>query len=194
MKGKATRSSAYGTHGRGGFTLIEIMIAVVVGTVATYMLSTSVTAAVANTVTRQQRAVAAEGAMNCMEQIRSRPMELVFALFNENPEDDPDGAGTAFGPYFDVVGLSPVLDEQGQPQPIGRVLLPGDGTTLDETFEQPEFGLPRDLNGDLLILAGDCSRDYLVLPVTVRVEWRSQLGDRSLEVSTLLMDLEKTDL
>lgn len=179
---------------RGGFTLIEIMIAVVVGTVATYMLSTSVTAAVANTVTRQQRAVAAEGAMNCMEQIRSKPMELVFALFNENPGDDPGGEGTAFGPYFDVVGLSPVLDEEGVPQPIGQVLLPGDGTTLDETFEQPEFGLPRDLNGDLHVLPGDCSSDYLVLPVTVRVEWRSQLGDRSLEISTLLMDLEKTDL
>ena len=92
------------------------------------------------------------------------------------------------------MGLSAVLDEQGQPKPIGQVLLPGDGAVLDETFEQPKFGLPRDLNGDLHILPGDCSMDYLVLPVTVRVEWRSQLGDRSLEVSTLLMDLEKTDL
>ena len=169
------------------------MIAVVVATVATYMLSTSVTAAVANTVTRQQRAVAAEGAMNCMEQIRSMPMERVFALFNENPADDPEGEGTAFGPYFDVVGLSAVLDERGEPKPIGRVLLPGDGTVLDETFEQPEFGLTRDLDGDLHVLPGDCSGDYLVLPVTVRVEWRSQLGNRSLEVSTLLMDLEKAD-
>lgn len=194
MKAKGTASGARAARGQGGFTLIEVMIAIVVGTVATYMLSTSVTAAVANTVTRQQRAVAAEGAMNCMEQIRSMPMELVFALFNENPSDDPDGEGTAFGPYFDVVGLSAVLDEQGQPKPIGQVLLPGDGAVLDETFEQPEFGLPRDLNGDLHILPGDCSMDYLVLPVTVRVEWRSQLGDRSLEVSTLLMDLEKTNL
>jgi len=178
---------------RGGFTLVEVMIAIVVGTVATYILSTSVTAAVANTISRQQQAVAAEGAMNCMEQIRSMPVESVFALFNDDPSDDPDGAGTAFGSFFDVEGLAPTCDETGAPRAIGRVLLPGAGALLDETLDQPEFGLPRDLDGDLLVLPGDCSKQYLLLPVTIRIEWRSRLGDRKLELSTLLVDLEKVN-
>lgn len=185
------RDTTRSGRSRGGFTLVEVMIAMVVGTVATYILTTSVTASVANTVTRQQQAVAAEGAMNCMEQIRSTPVELVFALFNEDPSDDPDGVGTAFGSIFDVEGLSPVLDKNGNPCPIGQVLLPGHGAVLDETLEQAAFGLPRDLDGDLRVLAGDCSDRYLVLPVTVRIHWRSRLGDRSLELSTLLVDLEK---
>lgn len=174
-----------------GFTLVEVMIAVVVGTVATYILSSSVTSAVSSTVTRQQRAVAAEGAMNRMELIRATPVDAVFALFNADPTDDPGGVGTAPGPHFSVDGLPPVLDEDGEPLPIGTVLLPGLGAVLDETLEQPEFGLPRDLDGDLEVRPGDCSRRYLVLPVTVRIRWRSRLGDRSLELSTLLVDLEK---
>ncbi len=169
------------------------MIAVVVATVATYILSASVTAAVTSTVVRRQRIVAAEGAVNCMEQIRSMPMGVVFALFNDDPSDDPGGEGTAPGPFFDVEGLAPTLDERGQPRPTGRVLLPGAGALLDEALDQPEFGLPRDLNGDLMVLPGDCSKDYLVLPITVRIEWQSQLGGRNLEVSTLLVNLEKLD-
>ena len=76
---------------------MEVMIAIVVGTVATYILSTSVTAAVANTISRQQQAVAAEGAMNCMEQIRSMPVESVFALFNDDPTKNKASAQR----YFD---------------------------------------------------------------------------------------------
>lgn len=186
-------SRTRGDKGLRGFTVVEVMIAVVVGTVATYILSASVTAAVMSTASRQQRVVAAEGAVNCMEQIRSMPMALVFALFNDDPSDDPDGEGTGRGPFFDVEGLSPVLDEQGEPRPTGRVLLPGDGAVLDETLDQPQFGLPRDLDGDLEVLPGDCSSDYLVLPVTVRIEWRTKLGDRTMEVSTLLVNLEKLD-
>lgn len=188
-----TLSGSHRDRGTRGFTLVEVMIAVVVGTVATSILSASLTAAVTSTVIRQQRVVAAESAVNCMEQIRSMPMSLVFALFNEDPSDDPSGEGTAFGAFFDVEGLAPVLDEHGQPRPTGQVLLPGDGATLDETLDQPQFGLPRDLDGDLKVLPGDRSDDYLVLPVTVRIEWRTKLGDRTLEVSTLLVNLEKLD-
>lgn len=169
------------------------MIALFVGTVATYILSTSVTSAVANTVTRQERAVAAEAAMNRMEALRATPVELVFALFNDDPSDDPAAAGSGPGATFDVDGLRPILDGQGDPLPVGRVLLPGEGAVLDETLVQPEFGLPRDLDGDLEVRPGDCSDRYLVLPVTVRVEWRSRLGDRAFELSTLLVDLEKLD-
>jgi prepilin-type N-terminal cleavage/methylation domain-containing protein len=179
---------------RRGFTLLEVMIAMAIATVATSILSTSVTSLLANTMTRQQRTIAAEGAMNCLEQIRSTPAELVFALFNSDPSDDPDGEGTGFGPLFSIEGLDPVLDNAGNPLPIGTVLLPGNGAVLDESFDQPEFGLPRDLDGDLMVSAGDCSDCYLVLPVTVRIRWQSRLGERSLEMSVLLVDMEKLTL
>lgn len=172
-------------------TLVEVMVAILVLTVAVFILSSTVTASVSHSIVKAQRTLAVEAAMGTIERIRALPQEDVFALYNDVHSDDPYGAGTGPGATFDVEGLDPVLDPEGNPVPIGKVLLPGQGEVLDESSSQPEFGLPRDLDGDLTIASGNCADRYIVLPLTVRIEWLSRLGPRSLEMSTMLADLEK---
>ncbi|MEL6907329.1 MAG: prepilin-type N-terminal cleavage/methylation domain-containing protein [Planctomycetota bacterium] len=175
---------------RAGFTLVEVMVAIMVLTVATYILSSTVTAAVSHSIVKSQRTLAAEAAMNAIEQIRAMPQEDVFALFNDVTSDDPYGPGTGPGPTFDVPGLDPVL-AGGVPLPIGQVLLPGQNGVLNEALSQPEFGLPRDLDGNLFVEAGNCASSYIVLPLVVRVEWQSKLGPRNFELATMLADMPR---
>lgn len=166
------------------------MVAILVLTVATYILSSTVTASVSHSIVKSQRSLAAEAAMNAIEQIRAMPQEDVFALFNEIPADDPYGAGTGPGPNFNVPGLDPIM-VSGAPLPIGQVLLPGRNGVLNEAMSQPEFGLPRDLDGNLFVEAGDCAGSYIVLPIIVRVQWQSRLGPREFELATMLADMPR---
>jgi hypothetical protein len=62
---------------------------------------------------------------------------------------------------------------------------------LRENAELPILGLPRDLNGDLIVDSSDHAADYLVLPAIVRIEWRGRLGPRQFEMSTMFVDLQK---
>ncbi|MEM6571379.1 MAG: prepilin-type N-terminal cleavage/methylation domain-containing protein [Planctomycetota bacterium] len=178
---------------RSGFSIVEVMVSVVIVTVAVYILTSTVTAAVSHSIVKRQRTLAVEAAMNVIERMRALPPEDVFALFNEDAADDPYGQGTGFGPLFDVEGLDGLLDENGEELPVGQVLLPGDGSILDESADQPEFGLPRDLDGNLVIEAGDCADRYIVLPVLVRVEWMSRLGPRRFDMATMVVDLAKLE-
>lgn len=168
-------------------------MSIVVVTVAVYILTSTVAAAVSHSVVKRQRSAAVEGAMNVIERMRALPPQDVFALFNEDSADDPYGEGTGFGPTFEVQGLDGLIDAAGNEAPVGRVMLPGDGAILDETFEQPLFGLPRDLDGNLVIEPGNRADSYIVLPVLVRVEWMSRLGPRRFDMATMVVDLAKFD-
>lgn len=167
------------------------MVALSVLTVASYILTTTIMAAVSHTVVKRQKTAAVEASMNLIERMRALPPQDIFALFNDDPSDDPYGVATGPGPFFDVEGLDGLLDELGARQPVGRVLLPGQGAVLDETFVQPQFGLPRDLDGNLAVESGDCSSRYILLPVVVRVEWLSRLGPRRFDVATMVVDMAK---
>lgn len=168
-------------------TLPEIMVALMVLSVAVYILSTTVAASVQNARLKSQRTLAADATMNQIELIRALPQEDVFALYNSTATDDPYGAGTGPGPRFDVAGLDPVPGEES----VGQVLVPGRGAILDESLDQPDFGLPRDLDGNMAIEDGDRSDTYIVLPVIVRVRWNSRRGPREFEMHTMLADLAK---
>ena len=65
------------------------------------------------------------------------------------------------------------------------------GFALREDEIAAELGLPRDLNGDLLIDDQDHSGDYIVLPVIVRVSWTGKAGNRQFEIATMLAKLKK---
>ena len=77
-------------------------------------------------------------------------------------------------------------DPDGLP---GQILFPADPldpTSLREDLQAPEFGLPRDLDGDTIEDSEDHSGDYQMLPVVIRVQWRGGSGNRIIEVSTVL--------
>ncbi|MDF1838121.1 MAG: prepilin-type N-terminal cleavage/methylation domain-containing protein [Planctomycetota bacterium] len=172
---------------RQGFTLVEVMIALTVVSVAVYMLSSTITATMAHSTARKERTLSVETAMNVLERMRAVPFEELYLLYNDDPDDDPDGPGTGPGATFQVPGLEP---REGQ-QATGFVVLPSLEGKLRENLVMPELSLPRDLNGDLIIDAADHAEDYRVLPVQIRVEWRGASGDGHLKMSSMFSAVQK---
>lgn len=69
----------------------------------------------------------------------------------------------------------------------------GGGTTsvtwqLREDFVDEGLGMPRDLDGNNKVEDTDHSRGYILLPVRVRIEWKSGTGTRHFELVTQLGD------
>jgi hypothetical protein len=84
--------------------------------------------------------------------------------------------------HFDVPGLSP---REGDPDGrVGEIILPvAEGVDGPELREDVAL---RDLNGDTVLDVVNHAADYVLLPVTVRLEWRGRSGPRQIELRTLL--------
>ena len=124
------------------------------------------------------------------ERIQDEDFQDIYFLHNDDPADDPDGAGTAPGNAFVVPGLNPrAADADGI---VGTILFPtvvtGAKTQLREDVASKQLGMPRDLNGDGNVDKFDHAGDYILLPMTVRLEWRGMSGDRSLVLDLLLVE------
>ncbi len=176
---------------RAGMSLVEVMVSLLVVTVATYILTYTIMASVAHSGSKREKNLAVEAATNMIERLRACPPQDVFTLYNSVGNDDPYGAGTAPGSFFEVDGLDAQLDQGGRPVPVGEILMPGQDGTLDESTTDPLFGLPRDLDGSMFIETGDCSDRYIFLPVIVRVKWRGKLGNRSIDIATVVVDVQR---
>jgi prepilin-type N-terminal cleavage/methylation domain-containing protein len=177
--------------GRQGFTMLEITVSIMILTVAAYILSSTIGASLAHTVSKREQATAVEAATSVLESMRATSFLDLFESYNTSPDDDPLGPGTAPGATFAVAGLDPIVGAGGVARPVGRVFLPeADGELREDTVHHA-LGMPRDLNGDIVVDAVDHSTDYLVLPVIVRIEWRGRLGPRHFELSTMLCDLQR---
>ncbi len=170
---------------QAGFSSIEVLIAMSVLVIAmlagvTTLTSTSVLSQASDETS--QAVFATQGAM---EALKAAEFESVIQRFNDDPSDDPAGPGTAPGAHFAVAGLSP---QEGDPEGmVGRIMLPLDSAgRLIENQDLPEFGLPRDLNGDGSIDGSDHRTDCILLPVLVRIEWTGRSGARSIEFGTIL--------
>ncbi|MEZ6016360.1 MAG: prepilin-type N-terminal cleavage/methylation domain-containing protein [Planctomycetota bacterium] len=191
MHPKLPNSRGSCSASRAGVTLIEVMVAILVMTVGIYILSATLTTAIAHASSQQERSLAVEAVGNKVEEMRAAPIGEVFALYNGVAYDDPAGPTTGPGRFFDVPGLDPIIDAGGVPLPVGEVMLPSTTGVLREDVDMSELGLPRDLNGDLVIDGADHSRNYLVLPVVVRVRWMSRTGPRQHQMRTMLAELAK---
>lgn len=169
--------------------MVELMVALSILTVCGYLLSSTITATMAHRVAERETAAATRAIQNVFEDMRNEEFSELYALYNDDPNDDPGGAGTATGRDFAVEGLTPLpADADGF---VGMVRLPSPDGVLREDAEDDELSLPRDLNGDAMIDEVDHAGDYIVLPVRVSVEWDGYAGPRRLEMFTMLADLEK---
>lgn len=128
-------------------------------------------------------------ARGVIEQLWTVDFPEVFATFNLEPVDDPDGPGTAPGANFAVEGLDPRLDD---PDGLaGRIEFPSvagqPAGFLIENIVDSFFGMPRDLNSDGVIDGVDHADHYTLLPVRVVVEWQGSDGaEHFVELETLL--------
>lgn len=95
---------------------------------------------------------------------------------NSNSFADPDELGDSDGDL--IVGRVTFFTDETQSDPdSARVGLPGLDLDGDGATSTTNVAQDADADNDL---------DYILLPVTVRVEWRSGTGSRAMQVSTLL--------
>ena len=132
---------------------------------------------------------ATEAARAQLEVLRARPLAQVWALYNDDPYDDPGGAASAPGARFEVAGLRPVGASA-----VGRIEFPDQasphgGLELREDRPAPGLGTPLDLNLDGELDAASHGADYRILPVRVVVEWEGAAGRQSYDLFTVLGEL-----
>ena len=137
-----------------------------------------------------------------VEELESRPFEEIYARFNGNPADDPDGAGTARGSQFTLQpGHAAAFLDTGTPAPAApergisrttvfdvEITFPEDENgLLSEEVVAPMWGSQSwDIDGNGEVSVGDRSADYKLLPVGVRVTWTDPDGIHALEVVRLM--------
>lgn len=161
---------------RKGLTLVEILIALGVFTVAILGLVGGIVAAMRTQSLAREQAVALNAARKVMEEIRnSGALSGVFAAYRGRVFSQSD------------------LETWGLRLQGGRasVLFPVEAATpteLHETTNMAAWGAAAgmDLNGDGAIAAGDRSADYTLLPVLIRVEWRQGPQDAKLDFPAVL--------
>lgn len=170
---------------RGGYTLVELTVAVMVMTITLGGVCTSLLSTVSLSRTNRQTTAGLDAARSRIEAMRGEIFEEVFLRYNATALDDPV-LGLSPGPTFDVRGLT--VRNNDPDGFVGEIFFPGDGITLREDWNDPELGMPRDLNGDDVIDDLDHKRDYVILPVRIVVSWEGVMGARQLEVVTQLSD------
>src|SRR5262245_10659046 len=132
----------------------------------------------------RETALATAAAQGLVETLYATDIGRVFALYNDDPDDDPDGAGTAPGARFAAAGLVARPGDDGWQ---GRIFFPtGNPAELREDLDDPELRMPLDLDLDGVVDDADHSGDYRILPVMVRVAWQDGRAERELEVTTIL--------
>lgn len=170
-------------------TLIEVMIAVTVLTVTVYMLMTTIDASASHSATRAEQGLASNAARNLLEEMHALSFTKLFATYNHDTNDDPNGPKTAPGAYFDVEGLQPLPNNPNGH--VGEVILPSTGSELREDANNQALGMPRDLNGDSLVDNLNHATDYLVLPVAIQITWKGKSGKQTLTIYTMFSKLMK---
>ena len=163
---------------RGGFSLLEILLTVAVFGIAMAGLTGSQLTSIALSRSNREASSALDAAQSVLEQIQDEvnqiqdedDFKLIYARWNARTDDDPPGFVSP-GNAFDVRGLEPLGDDpDGR---VGEVVFPGDGKVLREDLTDRLLGMPRDLDLDGETDAADHAEDYRILPVLVRVRWRS---------------------
>lgn len=171
--------------GARGFTLLEVVIALAVFSLAALALASVLFSTSRLNESNREKTLVENAVRTAVEQMRNEEFAEIFRRYNDDPNDDPEGPGTAAGPDFAVPGLQAVEgDADGRP---GQVEFPMEGTELREDASDPELQMPRDLNADGIVDDQNHAGDYRILPVTVRVEWRGIGGDRRHIVRTVFV-------
>ena len=166
---------ARGEHGdrRGGFTLVEIGLAMTVLMIALMAMSASTLRM--NSLRRQnrERAIAQNMIRAISEQVHATADRL-RRTSNDWSGDFVSALadGGSMGNTFSVGELTPRTE---QPT-VGTIELVVDETATDDELGF-ELGMPRDLDGDGAIDNADVSATARLFPVVVRTRWTGVSGD-----------------
>jgi prepilin-type N-terminal cleavage/methylation domain-containing protein len=183
----AQRARPRPLHRCAAFSLVELMIAVVVLTVAVSGFSSSVLSSMVLNRMNRETDVAQQAARRALEELQSEEFGQVFAAFNATVGDYA-GSGAEAAPGFAVAGLD-LIDGDADGL-AGRIEFPSIDVLgvleLREDVVDAGLGMPRDLDGQNGIDAADHAGDYQLLPVRVVIEWDGVRGARRLALETVL--------
>ena len=177
---------------RAGFGLVEILIATLIVSLALVGFADTIfQGQILETLAREE-AIALNAARQQMERLYGESADpisfsRIFARYNSSGTDDPGGAGTAPGPAFAVAGLSLPSGASY----AGSIEFPANDAAPDvlrEDLPDAKFGTPMDLNGDGVIDSASHSGDYKVLPVRIRVTWRSGKAIRNVALQAWIAE------
>jgi type II secretory pathway pseudopilin PulG len=187
---RPSQGSRVRRKGSQGLTLVELMVAFTVLIIGVLGYLQAIVLSCMASQTAREQALAAETARGVMERIKASTLQDVFAIYNTNPNDDPAGPGTGFGPNFLVGSLRAAPnDADGLPGEVLFPTAPGNPNDLRENVVDARFGTPRDLNGNGAVDALNHANDYQLLPIVVRVRWQGKAGISNYQVKTLLVEL-----
>lgn len=164
--------------------MLEIAVTITIVTVSLGMFAQVMASSKKLDPIASETAIAASAARTVFEEMKNRDFGELFALYNANPNDDPDGAGTAPGANFTV----PELQLAPGVARAGTVIFPTFEGQLREDVTDAMLGMPRDLNSDGTVDALDHASDFILLPIRVRVDWiakGSQGTQRRFEMFTM---------
>lgn len=181
-------------RGRAGFTFIELTVVMVILLVALLIFSSTISGIARQRTAQRESALAQAAARNALESMRAEVFTNIFALYNEDPADDPGGAGTAPGNRFAIEGLDALSDDVADLEGEFRFPTMEDGVNgleLREDVDNRKLGMPRDLSGDNVVDQDDHGADYFILPVEIRVRWRGRSGTCHYELVTQLCPWNK---
>ncbi len=150
---------------RQGFAITDAVVAMLLMTVAVGGLAGSVAFGLKLHRTNQESAVAEQGARAILAQLRETDFDGIFAQY-------------AAAPDIEIEGLNPRPDDPDGM--VAKLLFPVDEANplkLAENADLPALGCPRDLDGDGDTDSVGTTDNYIILPVTLRVEWRGTGGD-----------------
>jgi hypothetical protein len=168
-------------------TLIEVLCALVVLLLGVLGFAQAIAASARSTQAMRENLLATQAARRTLEELQANVFAEIFWRYNNTPDDDPGGPGTAQGGGFAVDGLAAVEgDADGLPGEVVFPVLPGAPGVLREDVVDASLGMPHDLDGVAGIDGADHSDDYRLLPVLVRVRWRGTAGTGSVELRTML--------
>ncbi|HEX6885421.1 MAG TPA: prepilin-type N-terminal cleavage/methylation domain-containing protein [Planctomycetota bacterium] len=187
---RCTKNTCAAGSPASGFTMIELMIVASVLLLTLLFFSQSMGSTAALSGVNRETGLATEGAREIVERMQgTEDFARVFRLYNDYPDDDPNGPGTAPGAGFAVAGLEPTDDDpDGLVGEIRFPTVPGPaGPQLREDVVDDALGMPRDLDGDGLPPdALDKKDTYRLLPVELTLRWKGKTGVRSIQLQTLL--------
>lgn len=180
---------------RSGFTFLELAVVMTILLSALLIFSSTVSGVAKQRSVNRETGLAVAAARNILETLRSEDFALAFARYNSDPNDDPDGPGTAPGNRFAVAGLDEAPDSPDGLE--GEVIFPtafdGAGALqLREDVELRALGMPRDLSGDGRVDDQDHGDSYFILPVRVRLRWKGSTGVRQYEIASQLCPYVKS--
>jgi len=150
---RRTRGLRRHSRGERGFSLLEVVLAVVALAQIGGPDVRSVVLSASGRDSAEYLATATEGARGMADRIEVTPIDDLFARFGKDGTD---------GPSFDVPGL-PGKDQ-------GTITLVTDETSKDADLGM-SIGMPRDLDGDGKVDSTDVTATARVLPVIVTVTW-----------------------